>query len=557
MPVKIFILSLLTSLLLCLSFPPMDLGFLVWIALVPWFSLIITKDRYAYICSIVTGLVFFLVGLFWLRHVTVLAWILLSLYCASYFLVFTFLTRFVVHRLKWPFTIVGPCIWVTLEFLRSFFLSGFPWFFVGHTQYRYLPVAQISDIAGVYGISFVIVLVNACIVDLLIYSFSCKNSTLSTTFIRFWHGAESKNNQITGQSFANWYHGYLCSYKKFTFTTLLCVIPVILISATLIYGFCWLGNYKPVRGPDVRVVQGNIPQDLKFEPTEEEQVQILKKYADLSVIDITEPIDLLVWPETMVPGLLNVDPELTGRKIDFLSQLTAVQLARDLNSNLLLGGIAIAFDETGEQIYYNSAYYYNREGKLVDRYDKIHLVPFGEFTPFKKHFPFLAYLVPYEIGLSHGHKRTQFHLNSHPSSNYTFSTSICYEDTIPHLIRKFKRDGTDFLLNITNDGWFHNSAELDQHLAIMVFRAIENRICVVRAANTGISSFVAPDGTIYKKLSDSDGRCKGISGTITDYVRIIEGSGTIYTKYGDWFPVLCTVAPGIALLIIPLRRLYT
>ena len=229
--------------------------------------------------------------------------------------------------------------------------------------------------------------------------------------------------------------------------------------------------------PAICMVQGNIPQDLKFDSTEEDDIQILKKYSDLSMGVKGNLIDLLVWPETMVPGLLNINPELTGRKIDMLSQFTAVQLAQDMNTNLLLGGLALTL-VGDEQIYFNSAYYYNREGKLADRYDKIHLVPFGEFTPLKKYFPFLASLVPYEIGLTHSNRRTLFNLDTPTGGSFTFGSSICYEDTVPSLIRKFKKDGAEFMLNITNDGWFRNSAELDQHLAIMVFRAVENRICM-------------------------------------------------------------------------------
>lgn len=301
------------------------------------------------------------------------------------------------------------------------------------------------------------------------------------------------------------------------------------------------------------MVQGNIPQDLKFEPSEEDQISILKKYSGLSISMKGKPIDLLVWPETMVPGLLNIDPELTGRKIDMLSQLTAVQLAQDLNANLLLGAIALTL-QGEEQIYFNSAYYYNRQGKLIDRYDKIHLVPFGEFTPLKEYFPFLAGMVPYEIGLTHGQRRVLFHLDTVKNGSFTFGSSVCYEDTVPPLIRKFKKDGADFMLNITNDGWFRNSAELDQHLAIMVFRAVENRICMARAANTGISSFVAPDGTIYAKLTDQKGRYREISGTLTGAIKLIEKQNTIYTLYGDWFSILCAIASGIMLFLSTFKK---
>lgn len=547
--------SLLTVFLLYLSFPPMDMGFLAWVALVPWFIFVVVGGKYVYWYSLLVGVVFFLTGLFWLRHITIPAWVLLSFYCSLYFLAFVFFTRLVIYRLKWPFAIVGPCVWTAMEFIRSFILSGFPWFLIGHTQYRYLPVVQISDVAGVYGTTFVIVLVNACIVDLLVYVFSCKDKSLSFPFSFLENSANLSRSQRSDRSFIGQYCGYLRSYRKFTLLGLICIFPVVLVIVVLLYGFLWLRDYRPLEGPRVCVVQGNIPQSLKFEPTEDEQIQILKKYTDMSMSAKGKSVDLLVWPETMVPGLLNIDPELTGRKIDILSQLTAIQLARDLSSNLLLGGIAIITNGE-EQIYYNSAYYYNREGTMIDRYDKMHLVPFGEFTPLKRYFPFLAHLVPYEIGLAHGYKRTLFQLGSVSKGKYTFGSSICYEDTVPSLIRKFKKDGADFLLNITNDGWFHNSAELDQHLAIMVFRAIENRICVVRAANTGISSFVSPDGDIYNRLLDEDGECKGIGGTLIDNIRMIEKSNTIYTRYGDWFPIFCTTTLIIAFSVTLLRRLY-
>jgi apolipoprotein N-acyltransferase len=356
--------------------------------------------------------------------------------------------------------------------------------------------------------------------------------------------------------FAGKYYECLFPGRKFIFFSLACISPFILLTAILSYGLCWLKNYNPQEGPTLCLIQGNIPQDLKFEATEEDQVQILKKYSGLSMGVKGKSIDLLVWPETMMPGLLNIDPALTGRKIDVLSQLTAVQLAQDLNANLLLGSLALTLVGEG-QIYFNSAYYYNREGRFVDRYDKIHLVPFGEFTPLKKYFPFLAKLVPYEIGLTHGRRRTLFHLDTLENGSFTFGSSICYEDTVPLLIRKFKKDGADFMLNVTNDGWFRNSAELDQHLAIMVFRAVENRFCMARAANTGISAFVAPDGTIYDKLSDSKGKYKEICGTLVNQIKFIKKHNSIYTMCGDWFAILCTTALGTMLLLAFLKGLST
>ena len=527
--IKTLIFSFLTNLFLYLSFPPADIGYLAWIAFVPWFLLIVTEEKYVHLNALFIGVVFFFIQLSWLRYVTVTAWVLLSSYCAAYFLLFAVCTRFIIFRLRLPLVIVAPCVWASLEFMRSFFLTGFPWFFTGHTQYKFLPVIQISDITGIYGISFIIIAVNAAIADLIIRCFAGKGLT---------HGTFRDRNLYSG--------------SKYIFFCVTCVFPLVILAAAVLYGIFWLKNYAPREGPVVCMVQGNIPQDLKFDPTEEEQIQILKKYSDLSISVKDKQIDLIVWPETMIPGLLNINPEITGRKIDMLSQLTVTQLAKDLNANLLIGGVALIL-VGDEQFYFNSAYYYNKKGELVDRYDKIHLVPFGEFTPLKKYFPFLARLVPYEIGLTHGVKRTLFSLDTHSSGNFTFGTSICYEDTVSSLIRKFKKDGVDFMLNITNDGWFRNSAELDQHLAIMVFRAIENRICMARAANTGISSFVGPDGTIYDRLLDTVGKYREIRGMLVNQIKLLNKQGTFYTICGDWFPIFCS-AVSVSMLFVAIFK---
>lgn len=560
-PVKILSLSFLTIVFLYLSFPPIDLGYLAWIAFIPWFILIVTEERYVYLSALFIGATVFFIHLSWLRYVTVGAWVLLSLYCGAYFLLFTCCTRFIIFRLRLPFAIAAPCTWVALEFIRSFFLSGFPWFFIGHTQYQNLPVIQIADITGVYGISFIIIMVNAGITDLIIryagYRRIVSSDTLATPIARSSEKGVFRSIRSSQREwfFTEKYFSCLFPTRYSLFFCFICIIPVILITAVLSYGLFRLRDYKPHEGPTVCVVQGNIPQDLKSQPTDEDQVDILKKYTDLSMSMRGKPIDLLVWPETMVPGILNIAPELTGRKIDVLSQLATAQLARDLHTNLLFGAIALTFDGE-DQVYFNSAYYYNREGKLLDRYDKIHLVPFGEFTPLKEYFPFLSGLVPYEIGLTHGKKYILFHLETLAKEDFTFGASICYEDTVPSLIREFKRRGADFMLNITNDGWFRNSPELDQHLAIMVFRSVENRMCMVRAANTGISSFVAPDGTIYAKLTGPQGKYREIHGILTNRIKFIQGYCSFYTIYGDYFSIACMIALGSMLFIAALKGTF-
>lgn len=487
---------------------------MIWIALAPWLILI-KKDNRPVLSSALAGTAFFMINLAWLRHVTYSAWILLSLYSMGYFVIFGFSANLIIKRLRLPLTAIAPFLWVGFEYARSFLLTGFPWLFLGHTQYRYQSLIQISDITGVYGISFLVVLINAGIAELILI--------LSADYRR----------------------------QKSSFYILNIIFPIVLFITSALYGRFCLKHYIPENGPNVSVVQGNIPQSVKNDPDEMRQFENLQKYVNLSLLTggEHEKVDLVIWPETMTPGLLNIDPDLSGRNIDRISQESLKNLAYVLDVCLLVGGTAIEI-ERDKQTFYNSAFYLNEKGVIVDRYDKIHLVPFGEYTPLKRYLPLLARLVPYEVSLSHGKKRVVFSLfDEDVMKMYRFGVLICYEDTVPALVRKFANDGVDFMINITNDGWFRKSSELDQHLAIMVFRAVENRVGMVRSANTGISAFIDANGRIYDKLKDSYGEYKGISGTLTNRVMINKRTAyTWYTKNGDIFAVLCVAISGIVLL---------
>lgn len=518
-----YLLSFLTILLLSVSFPTPDCGYLAWVALVPWFITIASGKGSAAISSGIVGGIFFIANLYWLYYVTPLGWILLGSYCGGYYLAFGLTARFIIKRIPLPFTAFAPFLWVSFEYLRSFILSGFPWFFIGHTQYKVLHVIQIADVTGVYGISFMVVLINACVTDIV---------------KRLW--VIGNRSWVKGQP----YHLPPITYYLLT--------PLIILLLSLSYGHFKLKGYQPIKGPTICVVQGNIPQSLKMDTSEEQQEENLKKYFNLSEQAIGKDIDLLVWPETMVPGLLNINPALTGRKIDKLSHDSVKTLAFKTKSNLLLGGTAIGLAED-EQRFYNTAFFYNRNAKLIDRYDKIHLVPFGEYTPLRNIFPFLARLVPYEISLSSGSRRTIFELDTADGNKYKFGVVICYEDTVAPLVRKFKKEGADFILNITNDGWFRDSAELDQHLAIMVFRAVENRVGMVQAANTGISAFVSPNGEIYAELS-KDNKRREIEGVLSSKIILHKkGGDSLYTSYGDIFALFCTTVTFIITLGIGFR----
>ena len=506
-------LSSLTVLLFSFSFPSPCISYLAWIALVPWFIIISTGYRTG-LFSYLTGFLFFVFNLTWLWSVTGFGWILLALYLALYFYVFGLVIHFIRKWLRLPHLFIAPFAWVTFEYLRSFPFFGFPWFFAGHSQYLHLPLIQIADITGVYGLSFLIVAVNASIADLI-----------GPLLLKYFHRSEMTPD--------------VSSVKKGRVFWITIIIPCLLISIALAYGYFDLkGNHALPNGPNICVVQGNIPQGVKIQADKEQKKKTLLKYIDLSLKAAGKSVDVIVWPETMVPGILNANPKLLDREIDRLSKESVRTITDATSANLILGGTAIDV-RNAEALYFNTAFYYDRNGRYVNRYDKIYLVPFGEFIPFEEWLSFFSYIVPYSVSLSGGGQRTIFELDTEKDNRLCkFGVIICYEDTVAPLVRKFRKDGADFMINITNDAWFHDSSELDQHLTVMVFRAVETRISIARAANSGISSFIAPNGEIYDYLNN-EGKYKETEGILCNRIRFENSVKSWYTNYGDVFAISC------------------
>jgi len=183
------------------------------------------------------------------------------------------------------------------------------------------------------------------------------------------------------------------------------------------------------------------------------------------------------------------------------------------------------------------------EGELLDRYDKLHLVPFGEYIPLRKFFGFLETIVP--IGdFSRGNGYTVFSMPP-----YKFSVLICFEDLFPGLSREFVKKGADFLINITNDAWFKKTSSPYQHLSASVFRAVENRVFLIRSANTGVSGFIAPTGKIISLVGDKSGNNIFVSGYKTQNIAVYKQGLSFYTRYGNIFIIIC--------LLLALGRLIT
>jgi len=380
-----------------------------------------------------------------------------------------------------------------LEYSRSVFLTGFPWIPLGYSQYRNLPVIQIADVTGVWGVSFLVIAVNYA--------------------VYFW------GSQKPGQ---------VVKKIKPLVGVFMCVVIICGYGLYKLYEPRGTLNVKTLR---ISVVQGNIPQELKWDARKTEF--IVSRYCGLTSQAAAQDPDLIIWPEAAYPVIMERE------KPDELLE----GFARDIGKPILLGGVFS--DQEG---YYNSAVLFSSYGKIESEYDKIHLVPFGEYVPLKNVFRFLETIVP--IGdFSAGTEYTVFSSsNFHSRSRVSYSVLICFEDVFPGLSRAFIQKGARFLINITNDGWFKKTSAPYQHLSASVFRAVENRVNVVRAANTGISGFISPSGAIVSLIRDVSGNPVFIEGYLTDEIAILDTPPTFYTRYGDVFIFLCAGIMGYGII---------
>jgi apolipoprotein N-acyltransferase len=273
------------------------------------------------------------------------------------------------------------------------------------------------------------------------------------------------------------------------------------------------------------LIQGNIPQELKWDSRAREY--ITDRYFSLSREAAKDNPDLIIWPEAAVPDILTEGS-------DYFKELRA--LASSSKADLLTGAV------TGRNnSFYNSAVFFHSGGS-VDTYDKIHLVPFGEYIPLRSIFRFLETVVP--IGeVSRGSEYKLFLLGEQsPAAGQGLSTLICFEDVFPELSRRFVKKGSRLMITVTNDAWYQRTSAAHQHFQASVFRAVENRVPMARCANTGVSGFINADGTIEGIVSDPSGNALFVKGHLTRDIRLSDGPVTVYTRFGDWFIVACLIA---------------
>jgi apolipoprotein N-acyltransferase len=476
--IKDFSLALLSAILLSLPFLNSNLSFFAWVSFIPLFSALNDKNKVqAFIFAYLSGVIFWAITIYWLINVTLFGQILLVLYLAVYFGIFGLLYSCTLYPARYVLFI--PSLWVILEYGRSHLLTGFPWALLGYSQYLNLEIIQISDITGVWGVSFLVMLVNVSI-----YRFI--NSRKSLAVVRP------------------------------------VLLPVLLMTSVFIYGISKIHGNLLVRNPEkikISVIQGNIPQELKWEPSARDL--IMQNYFELTSRAAKDNPDLIIWPEAALPVVLEEEPEYYMKLRQYL---------KTINKPLLFGSVTLKDD-----FYYNSALLLSGDARLLNQFDKLHLVPFGEYIPFRNTLKFLDTIAP--IGdITRGKDYTIFKLPGFPIG---FGVLICFEDVFPELARSFVTRGAGFLVNITNDAWFGKSPEAYQHLAASVFRAVENRVYLVRCANTGVSAFISPLGKIVSNLSDREGNNIFIAGYCTDSMNVSNNKLSFYNLYGDVFPLAC------------------
>ena len=550
-----FVLIALTMAALTAIQEPIGWSWLAWVALVPWVVAMARgkSGRRAGILHYLLGLVYYLGNLYWLMGVTPLGYGALCFYMGWHFVLSGVIIRRACRMRGWSYTLVLPVVWVGQEYLRAIIFTGFPWLFLAHSQHEKLPLIQICDLCGAYGLTFVIAMVNGLVCDLLLRPLR-RTDNAGLLRLRPLHAIG-----LTG-----------C-----------CVLAVVL------YGnFRLAQGAKTIKaGPTVAVVQEVIPQYVKEQG--DSSAAIFAKHLVLSEAALEAQVKpgLIVWPETMVTRPVNWEfLELQAEGFD-LSEYTPLIEARIFDGQLqelakqgaavLVGTPTLTMARFGDELRPdrkgNGAVLYLPDGSKFDRYyDKMHLVPFGELVPFKESWPrlyqVLNSLTPYdyEYTLDAGTEATVFTYQQ-GAEPWRFAVAICYEDVMPAVVRRLaaaepsKR--VDFLLNISNDGWFVRggknnrpviaSTELLQHLVLCKFRAVENRLGIARAVNTGISAFIRPDGRVQGgglsgTLADNPRLRQAQAGFLTDTV-YVDSRVTFYNRGGDFFAIACV---GLSTLLL-------
>ena len=560
------LLVAVSMLLLWLSFTPVEWSCLAWIALVPLSQLLRLKllPRRCYFITWCAAFVWALLTLQWMRlgHPAMfLALAALAFYVALYVPLFVWLGRRCINQ-GLPVWLAVPVVWTSLEYIRSWMITGFAWYFLGHTQYRWSALIQICDITGVYGVTFLVALVSGAI---------------AVNVPAAWLRRLNLHVDVTELPVA---------------TTRLQWRPVIAAAIVCVacLGYGLLRRTPPEQfpvGPVFALIQGNFSPEVKHDDAE--TTTLYRIHYSLTQEAVLLQPDFIVWPETMFPtpehsvaegvtdkellehlprDVLQVHGNDTKRLVEEWRggevQKRLEMHAQVSGAALVIGVIAIVAEKDRPKTY-NGAAFVRPDLGYSGRYDKVHRVLFGEYVPFVDIFPWLHHLTPY--GSGHGIEAGTG-VRMFEYGGYRIAPLICFEDTVPSLVRQMaaQRDelgnACDVLVNLTNDAWFRGSSQLDQHLITSSFRCVETRTPMVRCVNGGISAFIDGNGQIrepaeihvmeepFKGLQVKLRPVQGMRDPETNSWRrqfsgIIFGQApldpreSLYVRFGDWFAQLC------------------
>ena len=476
-----------------LIFPKADVTLLSWIVLVPLLVAIYREERNSrsFFYGCLCGIVFFFGSCHWIINVlenygglgglgSVLSFLLLVIYLSLFYAGFALLFSGFARHFPDGCFFLAPAIWVSCEYLRGQLLTGFPWCLLGYALVDFTSLARIATVTGVYGLSFLLVLINA----------------------------------LTASALIDRSRGSVARL----------IITLLLLGGISGFSSLW---HSGIQQPTHRayIVQPNLSPEQNWDL--ESKSTVLNSLSQLSLAAVSKDKELpsgivrvTIWPETPAPFYFNRDP---------VFRLRMTMLARDSASHLLFGFVDFKRDpETGAEDPYNSVALLSPEGNLISQYDKVHLVPFGEYVPYPRVFFFVD-----KISTEAGSFKPGSRLVVSPlDDEHRISSFVCYEAIFPELVRRSVDMGAGALFNLTNDGWFGDSAAPYQHLNMARFRAIENQRYLLRAANNGISAVINPDGVVLKRTRLNER-------TLLEGDFEFKTTKTIYTRFGDWFAWLC------------------
>lgn len=506
---------------LAFAYPPFENSTNSWFSLIPLLWIIRSSSPcMAARWAAFYGMVFWPIVLSWFPAIipnggplvlVILGMLGLSAVCSLYLALFAYCSSTVWNSVHGAgrvaaVAICDPLLWAFCEWMRGNLFSGFAWNFLGVAQVSNLPVIQFASIAGVYGVSMLVILVNG--------SITCMTMRMASSFLQRLPGCKMPSAPQAG--------GVRVKFGP----------PLESAVSLGLAAFIWVWGAGELRNPlasgqtpiRVAAIQPNIP--CVFLHSENIRELLLERTINQTKMAALAKPDLIVWPECAVVG------SLPGS--GFAASLIEKGVAQAPGAVLVTGATEIYRDDNGASRCYNSAFAYDSSGRPIGRYRKRHLVPFGEYIPFDKKFPFLQRFAPTGESCTPGESASPIAMPG--KADTVLGALICFEDTVPWLSRDAVKAGANILLCMTNDAWFNGSIEAVQHQHQSVFRAVENRVPMIRAANSGVSCFIDACGRI--KQLEAEGRKSDFHGFLVGQVLPGRKGGTLYTRLGD-VPLVC------------------